>query len=375
MSFPLYPPEGTEFEPDALVQFRSVCVHENTIAAAGMPDLHPGKAGPVGMALLGRLPVPALVGGDLGCGFSLFRLDIKARRMADAEWLAEHMNGLDAPWEGKLPDIGFTTVHDMSMGSIGSGNHFIEIQTVHSSEISDIGEGTALLLVHTGSRGFGESVYRNVTSVCRDNPLEDYEHWFAEHERCLKWASANRALVALRTAEALGADHELILDVPHNFVEKTDAGFLHRKGSSPANRGPSVLPGSRGTPTYLLKPLDTDIALDSLPHGAGRRLSRSAAREGTQSTAMLRQSPPLSSGRKGSIVVCGNEDLMLEERPRAYKDVGSVLKGTENAGLAVKIAEFHPVVTFKCSEGDNRKKDRSRTPEAKKRDVERRSRR
>ena len=372
MNLNLFPAHETEFEFDALTQIQSVANNSNTISVAGMPDLHPGKCGPVGMAMLGKYPVPSLIGGDIGCGFSLFKLDLKPKKLSDQEWLVSKLDGLDKLWDGNIADMGFRTPCYISLGTIGLGNHFIEIQVTHNSQVDYISADSALLLIHTGSRGFGDSTYRDVTSICGGNILEDYEQWLSKHNQCVTWARFNRLAVAQRVSEALNVDYDLILDMPHNFVEKTDLGFLHRKGSSPSNRGLSILPGTRGTPTYLLSPLAHEYGLDSLPHGAGRRLSRSQAREGNQTSSMMKQSSSLSSSRKGSIIICGEDDLLLEERPRAYKDVNSVLQGTESAKLAVKVAEFHPVVTFKCSESHKHSKDKTRSLESKQRSINKR---
>lgn len=363
-----HPPRSHALETLALEQALVLAAQTNTIALAGLPDMHPGKGGPVGLAMLGEFPVPAVLGNDLGCGFALYRLDLKAKRLADPAWVGDRLNGLDAPMDDRSTDLGFQTPHDLSLGTIGGGNHFIEIGVVHASQDDSVltkGQGT--LLVHTGSRGFGEAVFRQVVAHCRDMPLQDWSAWLAMHDQCMLWAAANRDLAARRAAEALGADISLVLDLPHNFIECTPAGWLHRKGASPADRGMSVLPGSRGTPTFLVQPhaqVCRQISLASLPHGAGRRISRSSARNNTVSPESLRDTAPLAAGRRGSRVVCGDAELLLEERPGAYKDVWSVLGGLEDAGMGSLVAELHPVATFKRSETVQGEAGRDRTRSA-----------
>ena len=150
-----FTPIDTEIEPAALHQLSVVANHPNTLDVIGMHDLHVGKGGPVGMAMLGKLPVPSIVGGDLGCGFALFRLSLKPKRLADPDWIASRLDGLDAPWEGSMPDLGFETEFDYSLGTLGSNhsNHFAEIQVVDQTNHPSVAVGEALLLIHTGRAG------------------------------------------------------------------------------------------------------------------------------------------------------------------------------------------------------------------------------
>ena len=378
-AFIVFPPRGLDIEQDALDQLRAVAGHGNTQAVAGFPDMHPGKCGPVGMAALCTLPVPALLGNDVGCGFSLFRLDLKARRLTDSAWIAGRLDGLDVPdfqVAGEAASsLSMPSSHDLSLGTIGLGNHFLEVQVAHQAQ-ADAGvcRGDALLLVHSGSRGMGEAVYREVVATCRDNPLAEWEGWLRKHDLCVEWARVNRICVARRVAEALGVDHGLLLDLPHNLVERTAGGFLHRKGASPSDRGLSILPGSRATPSFLVSPTAADqvaAALSSLPHGAGRRLARGVARTSTKNPQDMRTTPSMF-GKPGGIVICGDDKLMLEERAEAYKDVNAVLQGVEDANLGRCVAEMHPVVTFKRSE-ELPVRDRTRTPEARKASMDART--
>jgi release factor H-coupled RctB family protein len=170
------------------------------------------------------------------------------------------------------------------------------------------------------------------------------------HDAAVAWAAANRRLVARRVADALEADAALVLDSCHNLVEPMphEGGtvWLHRKGAAPADRGPVVIPGSRGSFSYLVDPVPTWAALRSVAHGAGRRLAREDARG---KLAGRYRRDELRRTALGSVVVCGRDDLLLEEAPAAYKDIEAVIACLEDAGLVRVIAVLRPRLTFKTS--------------------------
>lgn len=308
---------------------------------------------------------PALVGSDIGCGMALWQTDLTLRRL-DPETLAARCEGLDAPWDGDtrawLDGFGLApTPFDASLGTVGSGNHFAEVQAV--AEIRDAGAlerlcidpARALVLVHTGSRGLGESILRAHADRFRAEGLPDdgpeAGAYRAAHDRALAWARANRALVAERLMEAIGAWGQRVLDICHNaVVERSVDGCrcqLHRKGAAPADQGPAVIPGSRGDVSVLVEPVpDRRAALWSLAHGAGRKLARHEAKG---KLAHRYRRAELTRNRFGGIVVCGDERLLWEEAPGAYKDAARVVGDLEEAGLVRVLAVLHPRLTFKCS--------------------------
>ena len=155
-------------EGDATRQLEQVASLPGIKAVAAMPDLHPGKYGPVGCAILSDRIYPQFVGSDIGCGMGLFQLDIAARKLR-LERLADRLHALDAPWDGDarsameaagLRDTGF----EASLGSIGGGNHFCEVQQIEEILLPDVAAHAGLdadrayILVHSGSRGFGHSI-------------------------------------------------------------------------------------------------------------------------------------------------------------------------------------------------------------------------
>ncbi|WP_407524270.1 RNA ligase RtcB family protein [Methylobacterium oryzisoli] len=355
---------STWIEGEALDQLDAAARLPGMIEAVGMPDLHPGKGSPVGAAFLAEGMIhPALVGTDIGCGMALWRTDLD-RRKARPDRLAPRLEGLDAPWDGDtaawLAARGLApTPHDAGLGTVGHGNHFAEIQVVEAVHDEAAFEGLGLsrtdvlLLVHSGSRGLGEAVLRVHAERFRAEGLAagtpEAAAYLAAHDGAVAWARANRDLVAHRVLAALGAGGACLFDLCHNAV--TPAGpcgcYLHRKGAAPADRGPVVIPGSRGDVSILAEPVpDRADALWSLAHGAGRKLARHEAK-GKLRGRYRRED--LTRNPWGGAVVCGDERLLWEEAPEAYKDATRVVGDLVEAGLVRVVAVLRPLVTFKCS--------------------------
>lgn len=333
----------------------------------GMPDLHPGRGYPIGAAFfsLGHL-YPALVGNDIGCGMALWQTDILARKYnadrfekklsamddaAEERWLDEHLaeNLLTHPWRSAL-------------GSIGGGNHFAELQQVDRvidrQRLQQVGLDAQhlLLLVHSGSRGLGQSILqRHITAFSHDGLAEDSaaaQDYLAEHQDALAFARVNRQLIATRILQQVRADGQNVLDVAHNFVEARSVngrqGWLHRKGATPDDRGLVIIPGSRGDHSWLVHPVVSEETLNSLAHGAGRKWMRTDCKgrlSGKYSAAQLART------ELGSRVICRDRQLIYEEAPQAYKSVESVFNCLVQAGLVEPIARLRPLLTLKTSGG------------------------
>ena len=155
---------GSWIEGAAVRQLETVADIDGVRAVAGMPDLHPGKFGPVGCAILADHIHPAFVGSDAGCGMALFALDIAARRLR-IDKAADRLRDIAKPYDGdiaaELAGRGLApSDFDAALGSIGGGNHFCELQAVE--EVFDpscgIDPDRAYLLVHSGSRGLGHQL-------------------------------------------------------------------------------------------------------------------------------------------------------------------------------------------------------------------------
>lgn len=371
----------TWIEGEAVRQLEATARLPGMRLCVGMPDLHPGKGHPIGAAMVAAgLVYPHLVGGDIGCGMGLWQTELWQKKLKRDKW-ADRLQGLEEPWDGDtaawLGGYGLAAAeHDLALGTIGGGNHFAELQQVEA--VLDEGAFAALglmaerlvLLVHSGSRGLGESILRGHTSIRGAAPLmagtPEFSEYLAAHDRAVRWGSANRALIAHRFAEQLATELSPILDVCHNSVTPTllcGGGFLHRKGAAPADAGPVVIPGSRGTLSYLVKPraestADSALAAGartwaergalSLAHGAGRKWKRSESR--ARLSERYRPHMLLETPLKGR-VICADKDLLYEEAPQAYKDIDSVVAALVQAGLCSLIASFRPVITYKTRGG------------------------
>ncbi len=346
---------------------------------AGMPDLHPGRGYPIGAAFFTENKIyPALVGNDIGCGMSLWQTSAKASKV-NLDKLASKFKHVEQPldesWfptiEERKREKGIdNTRYDHALGTIGGGNHFAEFQAI--DEVYDL---TALdelglnkkhlqLLVHSGSRGLGQSILVEHITAHNHDGLNtddaDFLNYMKKHDEAVCWAELNRELIARRFLEAIRANGTSVLDINHNLVvakniDNSD-GWLHRKGATPSDQGYVVIPGSRGDYSYLVKPIwghnqegaisPLSTSLFSLAHGAGRkwkrgechgRLGHKYKREDLYQTAL------------GSRVVCGNKELLYDEAPQAYKKCETVISDMVDAGLIEVVARLRPVLTFKTN--------------------------
>ncbi|MEZ4452839.1 MAG: RNA ligase RtcB family protein [Nannocystaceae bacterium] len=365
---------GSWIEGEAVAQLERTATLPGMRAAIGMPDLHPGKGSPIGAAYLveGRL-YPHLVDNDIGCGMGLWPTDLEAegRTPRAFERWVNRARALGEPWDGDpsaiLAAAGVdASLRPESLGTVGGGNHFAEAQAIDAIDdeaaASALGleRGRVYVLVHSGSRGLGESILR--AHVARfggagvEEGSDEAESYVRRHDEACVWARVNRRVVAGRLAEALGGSIAApILDVTHNGVEKIDhrgcACWLHRKGAAPSTRGPVVIPGSRGAMSYLVEPCGAvDEAGYSLAHGAGRRWQRGTARERLRD----RYRPDaLTRTALGSHVICDDRELLYEEAPEAYKDIDAVVGDLEAAGLVRVIARLRPILTYKTAQRES----------------------
>ncbi|WP_199609645.1 RNA ligase RtcB family protein [Flocculibacter collagenilyticus] len=341
---------------------------------AGMPDLHPGRGYPIGAAFFTTNKIyPALVGNDIGCGMALWQTS-KAVSKVNIDKLAkkfEHIeHPLDESWSPiintRKAEKGITiNAFDHALGTIGGGNHFAEFQAIEhvydQTALTELGlnEKHLQLLVHSGSRGLGQSILVNHITAHNHDGLtemdEDFLDYMNKHNEAVRWAELNRELIAKRFLEAIRTNGYCTLDVNHNLVSPKvideQAGWLHRKGATPSDNGYVVIPGSRGDYSYLVKPLinkheNMSTSLFSLAHGAGRkwkrgechsRLGHKYKREDLYRTAL------------GSRVVCGNKALLYDEAPQAYKKCETVISDMVDAGLIDVVAKLRPVLTFKTN--------------------------
>jgi release factor H-coupled RctB family protein len=372
-------------EDSAIQQLKNTSLLAGMRRVAGLPDLHPGRGYPVGAAFFstGRL-YPALCGGDIGCGVALWGTDL-ATGKASLDKLDKQLGNLDeAPDDTELArlalldpaleqdlaalsrQLGAADLPPSSMaslGTIGLGNHFVELQAVDHVADSEAAAALGLqprrlhLAVHSGSRGLGQIVLRRHVEHYSHAGLADgtpeAHAYLAQHAAALAYAHVNRRMIALRVLARLrihGTHGTPLLDADHNYIAPATvdgaAGWLHRKGANPSGQGAVLLPGSRDAWSYVVLPLaaEGDPGLQSLAHGAGRKWMRTDCKD-----RLVRKATPAQLARTsfGGRVICADKALIYEEAPQAYKDVDTVLDSLEGAGLARAIARLRPVMTYK----------------------------
>lgn len=346
---------------------------------AGMPDLHPGRGYPIGAAFFTTNKIyPALVGNDIGCGMSLWQTTAKVSKV-NVDKMAKRFSHVELPldesWADTVnvrkreKDIAINA-YDHALGTIGGGNHFAEFQAIEEvydhAALDELGlNKTHLqLLVHSGSRGLGQSILVNHVTTHNHsglevsdtgNDIDDFIEYMAKHDEAVRWAELNRELIAMRFLEAIRAKGACTLDVNHNLVSPKEIdgiqGYLHRKGATPSDQGYVVIPGSRGDYSYLVKPLTSAnanmaVSLYSLAHGAGRKWKRGEChgRLGHKYKRDDLYRTPL-----GSRVICGNKELLYDEAPQAYKKCETVISDMVDAGLIEVVAKLRPILTFKTN--------------------------
>jgi len=383
-------------EGEALRQLERVSAHPACVAAAGMPDLHPGPGTPIGasVALAGTL-WPALLGGDLGCGVRLVSLKrVKARgdalmRRVEAELAAPPLDQADpaalmaAVWSrGPAGLVGvegvphtlqaFAAEEDVSskpvgpvpdpsyarqLGTVGGGNHFLELARVHAlvdrQAAARLGlrRGGYAVVAHSGSRGLGQHLAGRWGGV--QLAEGDAGGWFADVNGATNYARTNRLVLCWRMLRAVGMARpgrvSGRLDLAHNVVEEQQvhgrSAWVHRKGTAPAHHGQlTVVLGSRGAPSWVMLGSGSEGLLCSVAHGAGRKLDRGKA------IALMRHRYKRSELRHtalGGRVLCEDRDALYAEHPDCYKPVEPVIRALEEAGAATRVAALHPVLTVK----------------------------
>ena len=366
-SITLFTTPTSWIEGESIRQLERVAALPGMQKTVGLPDLHPGKGGPVGAAMLSTGEFyPYLVGSDVGCGMALFSTELSVPKAKPEKW-AKKLSGLEEPWEGDvsawLDERGAEPGGlAASLGTIGMGNHFAELlkvkEIVDPVFFADAGlrDNALFLLVHSGSRGLGEKLLRSHVDIHRDGSLktgsDNASRYLEAHDNCLKWARASRELIAHRFLEQLGGGYHQLLDLSHNSITPIEltgkVHFLHRKGAAPSDQGAIVIPGSRGACGYLVKPIGNQEAnLWSVAHGAGRKWSRSECK-GRLSERYSADS--MTKTKLGGYVICEDRDLLYEEAPQAYKDIESVIADMVGFGLIKVVAVFAPILTYKVRE-------------------------
>jgi tRNA-splicing ligase RtcB (3'-phosphate/5'-hydroxy nucleic acid ligase) len=375
---------GEGLEKGALDQMAAAVRLPVAVSGALMPDAHQGYGLPIGGVLATENSViPYAVGVDIACRMKLSVFDIPAndlKRLNDSLVNALHRETLFGaganfrrPLEHEVLDedwsITSITKHVFDkargqLGSSGSGNHFVEFGTL-TLEKPELGleAGSYLaLLSHSGSRGAGAQVASHYSRLARDlhpelPPELSYLSWldlesepgqeyWAAMNLMGRYAHANHELIHKRVAKAIGAKVAAGVENHHNFAWKETHGgkevIVHRKGATPAGEGVlGVIPGSMATPGFVVRGRGVAEALESASHGAGRQMSRTAAKEKFR----WAQVKPILENAGVRLLSAG-----IDEVPGAYKDIHSVMASQRD--LVDVIARFDPKIVKMADAGE-----------------------
>ncbi len=360
--------DASWIESKAVHQLETVSKLKGIDAVVGLPDLHPGKGLPIGAAFISENYIyPTLIGNDIGCAMSFWQTDVKTRKLKLDRW-SKKLSNLEVPWEGdddhsrenwcEKRDLK-EGLHNIAIGTIGGGNHFAELQQVETVVDQDAFDGLGLdkaactLLVHSGSRALGQSIFQGIIDSRSSEPYKDGEvgaaEYMADHDEALKWSKANRELIAYRFMRQIGGDCRPVSDAPHNMIMREKwygkDVWVHRKGAASSRHSAIMIPGSRGTFSYLVAPVgEQDDTGWSLAHGAGRRWQRGFAKSRMSHKYRVRD---LERTAFGGHVICEDRDMIYDEAPQAYKDIEQVIEDLKQAGLIKIIAIYRPLLTYK----------------------------
>ena len=348
-----------------------------------MPDAHAGYGMPIGGVLFAdRAVVPYAIGVDIGCGVALVETDLTVETLRPAELSrvleaiaagvpvgmrhqprpvnrarAEEEIGLPLPTS--IEDAWFARAVD-SLGTLGSGNHFVELQR-------DEG-GRVVVMLHSGSRSLGKQIcdayQRRALAHCTRERLplphpelaylpddtDDHHGYWAAMTFALRFAEVNRSRM-LDVVERAFATHtragrlERVVDVHHNFAAIEShlgvTGIVIRKGAVRAAAGETVLiPGSMGTASYVAEGLGNADAFQTCQHGAGRAMSRHAARRAKTSEEVYAE-----MSRLGVALHSGDPRAVAEEAAFAYKDIEAVMAAS--ASLVRPLRRLTPLGVVK----------------------------
>jgi tRNA-splicing ligase RtcB len=436
-------------EDRSLEQLQNVATLPGILGAAlAMPDVHQGYGFPVGGVAATAPPdgvvSPGGVGYDINCGVRLLALPLSGEelggrrtelvhqisrgvpagagqrgslRLEEAELdrvlvdgaralVERHDIGTEDDLEhtesgGCLPGANPAMLSERAkqrgssqLGTMGSGNHFVEVQWVErvgdpaAAETFGLREGQVAVLIHSGSRGLGHQVCtdyvkRMDSAIARYGivlpdrelactPLSSPEGraYMAAMACAGNFAWANRQTIAHRVREAAGATlgaavaqgTRQVYDVAHNVAKLETYGgkevCVHRKGATRAfpagspdipaayrdTGQPVFIPGSMGTSSFVLRGMPGSIehSFGSACHGAGRRMSRTGARRKITGAELRHQLEA-----EGIVVRCPTQRGLAEEAPFAYKDVERVVRVVERAGLAAPVAQLRPLGVVK----------------------------
>lgn len=376
---------GTDIDVGAHHQMRQSCMIPSARGAALMPDAHIGYGLPIGGVLaLENAVVPYAVGVDIACRMKLSVLDLPADSLDQQfhRYKTALENGtrfgvgsvhekpqdhavMDADWSITRITREHKDKAAKQLGTSGSGNHFVEfgLLTLPQPDAElGLDAGTYVsLLSHSGSRGSGAAVCDVYSRMAQARLPKKYtefgrlawldldsdagqEYWAAMNLMG-DYAAANHDVIHRLVSKLLGGRIIAGVENHHNFawkeVHNGQELVVHRKGATPAGEGVlGVIPGSMADPAFIVRGKGNAASLKSAAHGAGRRMSRTAAREKYNFRAVQRDLEA-----KGIRVLAAGSD----EVPYVYKNIRDVMAAQTD--LVDVIGEFQPKIVKMSSDG------------------------
>lgn len=363
--------KGVPIEDSALAQTRRLAALPFVQGVALMPDCHFGNGCTVGSvaAIAGAVP-PAIIGVDIGCGMMAAKTLLDAKNVKKEflpfirsliEKAVPHGRtnnggkGDRGAWFNTPPEISeiwnnefrdatidilFSKGHagaiskngECHLGTLGTGNHFIEVSV-------DDKEGAVWVVLHSGSRGFGNRIGQYFTNLAKqkmeqffvqlpDKELaylpvgtEEFNAYLKALHLAQKYAWRNREIMMGRVLAAIGSPPAEIIHCYHNYMaEETHFGkklFITRKGAVRAQTVDLVIiPGSMGARTYIARGLGSRDSFCSCSHGAGRAMGRKAAEKKFTVADHIKATEGIE---------CDKTEAVLDETPGAYKDIDAVM--------------------------------------------------
>jgi tRNA-splicing ligase RtcB len=366
----------------ALEQAADLANHPRVFGhVALMPDCHVGYGMPIGgVAACENAIIPNAVGVDIGCGMCAVQTDFAVADMSPLkinQCLQEverhvplgegHGHQRAQQWErfDELPEWLDARMRDLAfrnLGSLGGGNHFIELQAAD--------DGSLWLMLHSGSRNLGYRIAEHHHQIAvkhglelsdlayLDTGSEEGQDYIREMNLALAYAGENRARMMRVFKDAVARVFPPVnfvreINIHHNYAAPEEhrgkAVWIHRKGATSAKPGElGIIPGSMGTHSYIVRGCGNPESFQSCSHGAGRKMGRLAASR-TLSREECDQAMRgiVHSGwhgfRGGGRKMRGLLDL--SEAPQAYKDIDEVIAASE--GLAEPLVRLRPLGVLK----------------------------
>ena len=376
---------GSEIDDACRAQMRQACSLPMAAGAALMADAHVGYGLPIGGVLaLENAVVPYAVGVDIACRMKLSVLDVPASEIEDNfhRFKSAIEKGTrfgvgsthERPQQHAVMDADWTITRVTrehrdkacrQLGTSGSGNHFVEFGLLTLDQRDDQlgldkGEYVALMS-HSGSRGTGAAVCDTYSSIARARLPKRYEdigrlawlnldeesgqEYWAAMNLMGEYAAANHDVIHRLVSQIVGGGIIAGVENHHNFAwkEMHDGRevIVHRKGATPAGVGVlGVIPGSMADPAFIVRGKGNPASLESASHGAGRRMSRTAARDKYSWRAVQKDLEV-----KGVRVLSAGAD----EVPYAYKNILDVMRDQQD--LVETVARFDPRIVKMSDDG------------------------